>query len=76
VIVVVVPVPAIEPGLIVHVPAGGNPLKITVPVDDAHEEGCVIVPTIGANGPEGASFMTTAVEGSEIHPASVVILNL
>jgi hypothetical protein len=75
VIVVVVPVPAIDPGLIVHVPVAGRPLKTTLPVGDEHEEGCVIVPTVGARV-AGASFITTSVEGRDIHPASLVILNL
>ena len=38
-IVVVVPVPAIEPGFIVHTPVAGRPLNITLPVGAAHEEG-------------------------------------
>jgi hypothetical protein len=76
VIVVVVPVPAIEPGLITHVPVAGSPLKSTLPFGTAHEEGCVIVPAIGASGPPGASFMTTSVEGRDMHPASLVMLNL
>ena len=75
-IVVVVPVPAIDPGLITHVPVAGSPLKTTLPVGAEHEEGCVIVPTIGANGPPGASFITTAVEGRDMQPASLVILKL
>ena len=74
--VVVVPVPAIEPGLITHVPAAGSPLRATLPVGAAHEEGCVIVPTIGANGPAGTSLITTSVEGRDIHPASLVTLKL
>ena len=37
--VVVVPVPAIDPGLIVQVPVEGKPFNITLPVDPAHEEG-------------------------------------
>ena len=74
--VVVVPVPAIDPGLITQVPVAGSPLRTTLPVGAAHEEGCVIVPTIGANGPAGTSFITTSVEGIDIHPASAVTLKL
>ena len=74
-IVVVVPVPAIAPGLITHVPVAGSPLKSTLPVGAAHEEGCLIMPAIGASIP-GASFITTSVEGRDIHPASLVMLNL
>ena len=69
-----VPVPAIDPGLIVHVPVAGSPLSITLPVGAEHEEGWVTVVTIGARGPPGASFITTSVEGRDIHPAVVVIL--
>ena len=75
-IVVVVPVPAIDPGLITQVPVAGRPLRTTLPVGAAHVEGCVIVPTIGAKGPAGTSFMTIFVEGSDIHPASLETLKL
>lgn len=37
--VVVEPVPAIDPGLITHVPVAGKPLRTTLPVGAAHEEG-------------------------------------
>ena len=70
------PVPAIDPGLIIQVPKSGSPFRTTLPVGAAHEDGCVIVPIIGANGPAGTSFITTSVEGRDIHPASLVMLNL
>ena len=73
--VVVVPVPAIAPGLITHVPVAGRPLNTTLPYGAAHDAGCVIVPIIGASTP-GASFITTSAEGRDIHPASLVILKL
>ena len=73
-IVVEVPVPAIEPGLMVHTPVAGRPLNTTLPVGTAQDEGWVIVPTIGANGPAGGSLITTSVEGRDIHPAVVVTL--
>jgi len=57
-IVVVVPVPAIEPGLITHVPVAGRPLNTTLPYEAEHEAGWVIAPIIGASTP-GASFITT-----------------
>ena len=57
----------------VHTPVAGSPLNTTLPVGAVHEEGWVIVPGIGANI-AGASFITTSVEGSEIHPAVVVTL--
>ena len=75
-IVVVVPVPVIPPGMIVQFPVAGRPLRTTLPVGEAHVEGCVIVPTIGAKGPAGTSFITISVEGRDIHPASLVTLKL
>jgi hypothetical protein len=71
-IVVVAPVPAIAPGLIVHVPVAGRPFNTTLPVDAAHEAGWVIVPIIGADGATGALLITTVADASEIHPASLV----
>ena len=38
-IVVVAPVPAIAPGLMVHVPVAGSPFRTTLPVGTAHEAG-------------------------------------
>jgi hypothetical protein len=73
---VVVPVPAIEPGLIVHVPVSGSPLKTTLPVGAAHEEGCVIKPVIGAVGAGGAGLIITSAVGSDVHPASLVTIKL
>ena len=46
--VLLAPVPAIAPGLIVQFPAG-KPLSTTLPVATA-QVGCVIVPTVGAVG--------------------------
>jgi hypothetical protein len=37
--VVLVPIPAIDPGLIVHTPVAGRLLSTTLPVGDAQEEG-------------------------------------
>jgi hypothetical protein len=36
VIVLVVPLPVIPPGFIVHVPAAGNPFNTTLPVGTGH----------------------------------------
>lgn len=72
----VVPVPVIEPGLIIHVPVAGMPFNITVPVGDAHEAGCVTVPIIGAVGATGGALITTSADGFEIHPAAAVTLKL
>jgi hypothetical protein len=74
--VALVPVPAIEPGLIVHTPVAGRPFNTTVPVDAEHEAGCVIIPATGAVGATGAAFITTSADGFEIHPAAAVTLKL
>ena len=50
--VLLVPVPVILPGFIVHVPVAGNPFKTTLPVATVHV-GWVIVPTVGADGTDG-----------------------
>lgn len=74
--VVLVPVPAMKPGLIVQVPVAGRPLNTTVPVGDAHEDGCVIAPTKGIVDVPGASFMTTLPEGAEVQPAESATVKL
>ena len=71
-----VPVPVIAPGLIVHVPVAGRPLSTTLPVVAAHEAGCVMVPTTGAVGATGASFITTSADALDIHPGSLQIVKL
>ena len=74
--IVLVPVPAIDPGLIVHVPVPGSPDNSTLPVGAAHEEGWVMVPTIGVGGiPEGES-KTTPADGKDIHPVASVTVKL
>jgi hypothetical protein len=73
---VVVPVPAIDPGFIVQTPVAGRPVNRTLPVGNAQEAGCVIVPTVGAGGAVGAGFMLTLADTSEVHPASLVTVKL
>jgi len=68
--VVLEPVPAIDPGLIVQLPAG-KPFNTTLPVANA-QVGCVIVPTTGAVGVEGCALMTTLPDAGEAHPAALV----
>ena len=70
------PVPVIEPGLIVHVPVAGRPFSTTLPVDAEHEEGCMTAATMGAVGATGGALITTSADGSEIHPADAVTLKL
>ena len=74
--VVLAPFPVIAPGLIVQVPVAGRPFITTLPVVAVHEEGCVIVPIIGAVGATGAGLMTTLAEATDIHPGSLVTLKL
>ena len=68
--VVVAPLPAIVPGLIVQAPAG-NPLKATLPVGVV-QVGWVMVPTTGAVGAPGATFTVNAV-ADERQPLTVVV---
>ena len=74
--VVLVPVPVIAPGLIIHVPVAGRPFNTTLPVGAAHEAGCVVAPTNGAVGAEGGSLIITSAEACEIHPGSLNIVKL
>jgi len=68
--VVLAPVPLIDPGLIVQFPEG-KPLNTTLPVETEHV-GCVIAPTIGAEGVTGCAFITTLADEGEIQPAELV----
>jgi len=68
--VVLTPVPAIAPGLIVQFPAG-SPFNTTLPVA-TEQVGCVIVPTTGAEGVTGCGLMTILAEGAEAHPTVTV----
>jgi hypothetical protein len=72
-IVVVAPVPAIAPGLIVQLPAG-RLLRITLPVATAHV-GCVIVPTVGVPGVTGWELTVTG-EGVDVQELSAVLLTI
>lgn len=72
----VTPVPAIEPGLIVHVPVAGSPFSTTLPVGSAHDEGCVIVPMAGAGGAVGAGLIIILAVAPDIQPASLDTLKL
>lgn len=72
--VVVVPEPAILPGLMVQLPAG-NPLNITDPTGAVHV-GCVIVPTIGTVGVGGCTLITADDDGLEEHPVALVTIKL
>ena len=73
-IVVLAPVPAIAPGLMIQLPAGKLPIT-TLPVA-AVQVGCVIVPTVGAVGVAGCALMTTLADAGEVHPAAFVTVKL
>jgi hypothetical protein len=73
-IVVLVPEPEIEPGLIVQLP-DGRLLSTTLPVA-TEQVGCVIVPTPGAAGVTGWAGITTSSEVGETHPAALVTIKL
>jgi hypothetical protein len=75
VMVLLVPVPVIAPGLIVHVPVAGRPVKFTLPVAVA-QVGWVIVPTVGADGVAGWGVMTTLADAAEVHPVELVTVKL
>jgi hypothetical protein len=70
------PVVVTRPGIrvIVQFPEG-KPLSTTVPVSVV-QFGCVIVPTVGADGDAGAALITTLADKPEAHPALLVALKL
>jgi hypothetical protein len=68
--VLVTPVPAMAPGLIVQFPRG-NPLNSTLPVATA-QVGCVIVPVSGAEGVNGCVFITILADTTDVHPEAFV----
>ena len=70
--VVLTPVPAMAPGLIVQFPAG-KPPRTTLPVA-VTQVGCVMAPTVGAEGAPGTEFITTLAEITEVHPAALVTI--
>jgi hypothetical protein len=68
--VIVLPVPVIAPGLIVHVPEG-NPLNCTLPVA-TEQEGCITASTLGTEGVTGLAIITALADASDVHPAELV----
>ena len=59
----------------VHVPVAGKPFNITFPVSTLHV-GCVIVPTIGADGVAACALTSTLAEAGEIHPEALVTVKV
>jgi hypothetical protein len=69
------PVVVFPPGDLVkvQVPVPGKLFNTTLPVGTGHV-GCVLVPTVGADGKAGAELMTTFDDEEEMHPdASVTV---
>jgi len=68
-----VPVVVVPPGALVKVQVSdaGKPLNITLPVA-AEQEGCVIIPTTGADGVAGCAWITTLADAAETHPNEFV----
>jgi len=74
VIVLLAPVPDIEPGLMVQLPAG-KPFNTTLPVETKHV-GWVTVPTNGVSGVSGWSLITTFTDAVDTHPEPLVTIKL
>lgn len=65
-----VPVPEVAPGFIVHEPEG-RLVSITDPVATV-QVGCVMVPTIGADGVTGCVLITTLADAGDVQPEEFV----
>lgn len=68
------PLPAIAPGFITQLPEG-NPFNTTLPVATKHV-GCVITPTVGADGVTGWVLIITLADAEEVHPTELVTVNV
>jgi len=73
VVLVPVPVLVIPPGVLVkvQVPVPGKLFNTTLPVGTAHV-GCVLVPTVGADGEAGTALITIFDDEDEVHPDTLV----
>jgi len=68
--ILLVPVPAPAPGLMVQFPVGKS-FKVTLPVETV-QVAWIIVPTVGADGVAGWAFTTIFTDAVEVHPAAFV----
>jgi hypothetical protein len=68
-----VPVVVTDPGVLVNVqvPLDGKPFNTTLPVA-VTQVGCVMVPTVGAEGAVGCASMTILDELEETHDDALV----
>ena len=73
VVLVPEPVEVVPLGVLVkvQVPVAGNPFKTTLPVATAHV-GCVMIPTVGAEGDDGCVLITILDDSGETQPAVLV----
>ena len=55
----------------VQVPVEGKPFNTTEPVL-IEQVGCVMVPTIGADGAAGIALITILADADDVHPAALV----
>ena len=71
----VLPVVVAPPGerVNVHEP-DGKPFNTTIP--PAVQVGCVIVPTVGAEGVTGCALITTLPDATEVQPTEFVTVNV
>lgn len=72
--VVLVPVPEMAPGFIIHEPEG-KLLSKTEPVAREHV-GWVMVPTVGADGVTGCVLITTLADAGDVQPEEFVTLKV
>lgn len=53
----------------------GKSVRITLPVA-TEQVGCVMVPTVGADGVTGCALITTATEEADVQPDELVTVKL
>jgi hypothetical protein len=79
VMVVLMPVPVVvvPPGVLVkvQVPVAGKLFNTTLP-DGTAQVGCVLVPTVGADGEPGTALITISDDEDEVHPAELVTVKV
>ena len=74
-IIVLVPEPAMLPGLIIQLPDDGKSFNTTLPVD-TEQLGWVMVPAVGAVGVIGCALMMILAVASEVHPEALVTVKV
>jgi hypothetical protein len=72
---VLVPVPVMAPGFIVHVPVEGKSFRTTLPVATL-QVGCVIVDTEGGVAADTEALIRTFAEAKDVQPVAFVTVKL